>query len=145
MLLCLLCLTTYAATAQTSIPAPTAVFEHQPSTIALPEHKLSKAMLLARGDQAVLELADGFTFSGEVISNEQVYSNLQTLIVRTTEFNNAVMQISRQTQQDGSILFAAHIFANRSTDGFQLKRANDGIYLLQKFETALVLQDCNMQ
>lgn len=102
-------------------------------------------MLLAKGDQAVIELADGFTFTGEVITNEQVYSNLQTLIVRTTQYNNAVMQISRQTLQDGSVSFAAHIFANRSTDGFQLKRANNGSYLLQKFETALVLQDCNMQ
>ncbi len=144
MLLYVLCLCTATVTAQQSNPAPTAVFSKQPPTISLSESTLSNAMLFAKGKQASIHLGDDFMFPGEVISNDQVYSNLQTIIIRSSAYNNAVLQISKQTNADRSVSYVAHIFGNKSKDGFQLKKSSDGNYTLQKFETALLLQDCNL-
>ncbi len=145
MLLSLLCLITATVTAQQSNPAPAAAFSDQPSSITLNELTLSKAMLFAKGDQASIRLSDNFLFTGEVVSNEQVFANLQTIIVRSAVYSNALLQISKQTNADMSVNYAAQIFGNRSTDGFQLKKSTDGNYKFEKFETASILQDCHLQ
>jgi len=145
MLLFVLCLTIAAVTAQRTNPPYIAVFSNQAESISLSESTLSNAMLFAKGQQASIQFANDFIFPGEVISNEQVYHNLQTIIVRSAAFNNALLQISRQTNEDKSVSYVAHIFGNQSKDGFQLKRSANGNYTLQKFETAVILQDCNLQ
>ncbi len=145
MLLFLLCLTTAAVTAQSTNPPRTAAFSNQAQSIFLSESTLSNAMLFTKGQQATIQLGDSFTFPGEVISNDQVYYNLQTIIVRSAAFNNALLQISRQTNEDKSVDYVAQIFGNKTTDGFQLKKSSDGTYVLQKFETDVILQDCNQQ
>ncbi len=145
MLLFMLCLTTAAVTAQSTNPPRTPVFSHQGQSISLSESTLSNAMLFTKGQQATIQLGDNFIFPGEVISNDQVYYNLQTIIVRSPAFNNALLQISRQTNDDRSVNYVAHIFGNKSTDGFELKKSTDGMYVLQKFETDLILQDCKLQ
>jgi uncharacterized protein YueI len=145
MLLSLLCLTTAAVTAQQTNPALTAAFSNQAQSIVSSELNLSNAMSFAKGQQASIKLADDFIFPGEVISNDQVYSNLQTIIVRSAAFNNALLQISKQTNADKSVNYVAHIFGNKSSDGFQLKKSADGRYVFQKFETEIILQDCHLQ
>ncbi len=145
MLLLVLCLTTAAVTAQSTNPAPTEVFSNQAQSIALSESTLTNAMLFAKGQKASIHFSDDFIFPGEVMSNDQVYPNLQTIIVRSSTFNNALLQISKQTNDDQSISYVAQIFGNKSKDGFQLKRSSNGNYTLQKFETAIILQDCNLQ
>lgn len=145
MLLYLLCLTTATATAQQSSPPTTPAFANQPSSIELPVSILSNAMLFAKGQQVSISLSKSFMFQGDVISNDQVYHNLQTIIVRSPAFNNALLQISKQTNNDRTVTYAAQIFGNKSSDGFHLKHFSNGNYSLEKFETIAVLQDCHLQ
>ena len=144
MLLFVLCLTTAAVTAQSTNLPRTAAFSKQAESMLLAESTLSNAMLFTKGQQASIQLGDDFIFPGEVVSNDQVYHNLQTIILRSPAFNNALLQISKQTNEDKSVSYAAHIFGNKSTDGFELKKSADGKYVFQKFETDIILQDCNL-
>ncbi len=138
----MLCLTTAAVNAQQNQPAP-AVFSNFSSTIQFSESLLSGAIQTAKGQQALLNFGSGFQFAGTIISNEQVFSNLKTVIVRSTAYNNALLQISQQVNEDKSISYVGRIFSPGSADGYELKKSPEGNYRLQKFETAKIFQDCN--
>jgi hypothetical protein len=56
-----------------------------------------------------------------------------------------MMQISKQINADGRITYTGKIFSNGGSDGFSIVPDGSGDYLLQKFEKALVLQDCQIQ
>ncbi|MBC7866076.1 MAG: hypothetical protein H7X88_00965 [Gloeobacteraceae cyanobacterium ES-bin-316] len=145
MLLFVLCLTTAAVTAQQKNTDRSPSFANFSATIQLSENTLSNALSLSKGQEALLNLGNDFIFPGTVLSNENVFHNLQTIIIRSSAYNNAVLQISRQLNEDKSISYAGRIFGNGSADGYELKKSSDGNYILQKFETGKILQDCNMQ
>jgi hypothetical protein len=44
--------------------------------------------------------------------------------------------------EDKTIAYVGRIFSEGSADGYQIKRASDGSYSLQKFEAAVLKQDC---
>jgi hypothetical protein len=142
MLLFMLCSSTAAIHAQQINPA-VAVFSSYSPSIDLSESVLSNAINISKGQQADLQFGNNFNFSGTVISNEQVYSNLQTMMIRSAAYNNALLQISRLVNKDNSISYAGRIFSPGSADGYEIKRTADGNYHLQKFETARILEVCH--
>lgn len=138
----MLCMSTAVVHAQ-QINADPAVFSSYSSSIDLSESVLSAAINISKGEQANIQFANNFNFSGTVISNEQVYSNLQTIMIRSAAYNNALLQISKQINKDNSITYVGRIFSPGSADGFEIKRNAQGNYHLQKFETSHILQDCH--
>lgn len=143
MLLLILCLNIAAALAQQNKPV-TAVFSKFSHSIDLSESLLHNTVLIIKGQPAVVKFGKDFSFSGTVISNEQVLDNLQTIIIKSAEYNDALLQISKQTNEDKSISYVGRIFSNNSTDGYEIRRSDNGQYRLQKFETARILQDCKL-
>lgn len=143
MMLPILCLTVAAAQAQNE-NAPS-VFKQFSSTISLDKSELDNAMLVTKGQQTELSFGEGLRFSGEVLSNINVFDNLQTVIIKSSSYNNAVIQVSRQINTDKTVNYVGRIFSPGAADGFEIKRSADGVYRLQKFETAVLLQDCNMK
>ena len=142
MLLFALCVMVAAVNAQ-SKPA-TAVFKSFSPSIDVSESIFTNTILISKGQQANLNFGTGFNFSGTVISNEKVFDNLQTIIIRSSEYNNALLQISKQINEDKSISYTGRIFSQGSADGYEIKRTAEGNYHLQKFETAMILQDCEL-
>ncbi len=84
-----------------------------------------------------------FIFKGTVISNEQRYDNMQIIIVRSIENNNAVLQITKTIAADKTIIFAGRILSNTAADGYEIKY-RDNHYFLQKTETQKIMQPCNL-
>lgn len=139
MLLLMLCFTTAVVTAQ---QVKTPVFAQFPSSIEISESVLANATQMSKGQQSQLNFGD-LIFSGIVISNTQVFENLQTIIIKSSEYNNALLQVSKQILEDKSVAYVGRIFSEKSADGYHIKRANGGGYSLQKFEAAVIKQDCN--
>ena len=137
MLLLILCSSAAVTTAQQK----KASFQNFSSSIKIPESALSNAITRARGQQAQIVLGE-LNFSGEVVSNSQVFENLQTIIIKSPAYNNAVLQISKQTMQDKTVNYVGRIFSEGSADGYHIKRGSDGAYSLQKFDAAVIKQDC---
>jgi hypothetical protein len=140
LLVALLCLTTAASYSQT-INKPK-LFASQADRLEIPESIFSNALNYAAGQDVSILLAPGFTISGTVVSNEQKYSNLKTVVIRSANFDNSLFQISKVANPDNSFYYSGRIINERSADGFEIRKEASG-YTFQKIETAKILQDCS--
>jgi len=144
MILLLLCLTTAVASAQNKA-ALTADFAHLSNSISFKENILSETFSKQEGQNIDVNFSAAFNFPGTVIGQQKVYDNLHTIIIRSSDYNAALLQISKQMKADGSISYTGRIFSNGGSDGFSIVTDAKGDYQLQKFEKAVVLQDCHIQ
>ena len=119
------------------------LFEAYPETISLSKIIITEAFSYNTGTSVSINLAFNFKFAGTVISNQKKYDNLQTIMIRSTENNQSVFQISKITNKDNSISYAGLIINQDAADGYVIKN-NNGIYSLQKFESSKILEPCKL-
>ena len=136
-----LCLCTAATQAQQQKISPTPLFSNYPSSISISAEQLSAAMNSKDGESISFIGSGKFSFTGTVISNRKKYNNLQTVMVRSSAFNNAIFQITMVTEKNNSI-FKGRIIHPDAADGYELKFA-EGSYGLQKFEMSRILETCD--
>jgi hypothetical protein len=144
MIQLLLCLTTAVASAQTQ-PTANAQFGSVSNNIRVNKNILSETFNKLQGQSIDVHFSSSFHFPGTVVSQQKEYDNLHSIIIRSSSFGQAMMQISKQINADGRITYTGKIFSNGGSDGFSIVPDGSGDYLLQKFEKALVLQDCQIQ
>lgn len=142
LLVLLLCLTSAVTYAQTNAPGKPKLFTSYPESIPLNDASLKNALSLQTGQSTSIVFGP-LIFEGIVLSNELKYQNLQTVVIRSAKFNDAVLAISQVTNEDRSISYTGRILSQRSYDGYEIKRDATGKYLARKFETDRVLQDCS--
>lgn len=144
MLMLLVCLCTYAATnAQlTNQPAKPALFASYPATLSISETSLHNIFSLVKDQEVTIDFGNNLILPCKVLRNEIQYSNLQTVIIRCSAFDNAMLQVSKVINEDQSILYAGRLINERSADGFEIKKAGNGTYQLRKFETDKILEGC---
>jgi len=140
LLVLLLSLTTAVGYSQVQ-PKPK-IFASQAESFEFPSTLLSDAFNYAAGQQVTLAFTSNFSFTGVVLSNEQKYSNLQTVIIRSANYDNALLQISKVFNADRSFYYSGRIINERSADGLEIRQEANG-YIFKKFETEKVLQDCS--
>ncbi len=114
-----------------------------PQLINISSATLNEAFDNKINAQAAIPFSAEFNFKGTVISNSMRYANMQVLIISGTEFKNAVLQITKTTLEDKSIIFAGRILNNTAADGYEIK-SRDGNYFLQKTEMQKIMQPCNL-
>jgi len=143
MLMLLVCLCTYAgATAQQPTEVKPKLFASYPSTLSISESCLQNIFSLAQDQEANIDFGNNLVFPCKVLRNELKYSNMQTVLIRSSIFDNAMLQVSRVVNRDQSITYNGRIINERAADGFQIKKTAAGTYQLQKFETDRVLEGC---
>ncbi len=125
-----------------TIPAKPQQFNNFPSTINLSADVLESLFSSAEGENINLEGSDNFSFNGKVTSNLVKYSNLQTAVLRSPEYDNTIFSVSKITNADNSITYLGRIINKKYFDGFELKKNENGNYQLIKMETDKVIQDC---
>lgn len=140
----LLCLTSAVASAQTQSPA-NAQFASHSNNIPVKQNILSETFSKLKGQAIDLSFSSTFKFPGTVVSQQKVYDNLHIIIIRSSAFNQAMMQISKQINPDRTVTYTGKIFSNGGSDGYSIVPDGKGDYLLQKFEKSVVLQDCQIQ
>lgn len=141
LLILLLCLTSAAAFSQQADNRPK-LFQNYPETIAVSVNALQSAFSATDGEEVNVDITNAFSFQGKVLSNIQKYDNMQSMVIKSPAFNDALLCITKLKNEDNSIQYVGRIINDKAFDGYELKKYNDGNYYLQKFETGKILQDC---
>jgi hypothetical protein len=143
MLLLMVFLCTYAgATAQQTTIEKPKLFASYPASFAITEACLQNIFNYSANQETVIDFGSNLLFPCKIVRNEVKYSNLQTVILRSSAFDNALFQVSKIINRDQSITYTGRIINQKAADGFEIKKNNDGSYRLQKFETDKILEGC---
>ena len=118
------------------------LFAAYPENISLNKIFITDAFSYNTGTSVSVELSANFHFAGTVISNQQKYDNLQTIMIRSSENYHSIFQLSKITNNDKSTSYTGCIINNDAADGYIIKN-NNGIYSLNKFESDKILEHCN--
>lgn len=141
LLMALLCLSSAVCFSQT---AKTEVFSQFPETINISKSELSQSLLATEGAAITVRFAD-LVISGKVIANVQKYDNLQSMVIRSDAYANALIHLSKITNKDNTISYVGSILSEEAADGYEVKADPAGNYQLKKIQQDTVLQPCTQQ
>ncbi len=140
----LLCVITAAAFAQKSDQSKPKLFTNFPDEIQVSKNLLQNTMNAFEGEQVVITFNNDFHFKGIVLSNLKKYDNLQSVLIKSSSFGNAVFQVSKIINDDKSISYTGRIINPDAFDGYEIKKDVKDNYSLKKFETKKILEDCGL-
>ena len=141
-LMLLVLLTTVTGFSQNPNTVKPKQFENYPSIINCQESELSRIFSTAEGQDITVNFSNNLLFPGKLTSNMVKYSNLQSALIKSAQFNNSIFEISKITNPDNSITYTGIIINMNYFDGYELKRDVTGNYKLIKMETDKVIQSC---
>ncbi|MEP6677544.1 MAG: hypothetical protein ABJA78_20450 [Ferruginibacter sp.] len=139
----LLSFTSFTTSAQKTVSAKQAFFNAYPAVINCNTGEIAKIFNTTENQAVSIPLSGNFSFTGTVTSSVIKYSNLQTVIIKSSLFDNAVFSISKRTNPDNSISYVGRILNQSYRDGYELKQTASGNYKLIKIETGNRIQDCS--
>ena len=116
------------------------LFNTFPDIINCSVSELASVFNSTEGQNINLSFSNNFIFGGMVISKVTKYSNLQSAIIKSPVFNNAIFHISKRINTDNSITYVGRIINQNYFDGYELKTDAFGNYHLLKIETDSVIQ-----
>ena len=119
------------------------LFANFPDKINCTETELSKAFAVNTDQNISLSFSDNFLFSGKVTSNVVKYTNLQTAVIKSAAFGDAIFVLSKITNADRSVSYVGRIINTKYFDGYELKKDASNNYQLIKIETDKVIQVCS--
>ncbi len=137
--LLLLCLTSGAFAQTTHKPA---LFGNQPDRMNCSTINLANAFTASEGDPVTFTFSNNNSFSGRVLSNILKYSNLQSMTIQLTGYNNAVFHLSKQINEDHTISYVGRIMDKDASDGFMIERDGSG-YAFKKINTERIMEVCH--
>ena len=141
--LVLFALIAQTAYAQNPTGAKPKLFSNFPEKIICSPSELSRIFTASTDQNISLSFSDNFLFSGTVTSNVVKYANLQTAVIKSPVFGDAVFAVSKITNADKSVSYIGRIISKKYFDGYELKKDTQNNYQLTKIETDRVIQDCS--
>ncbi len=126
--------------AQTTTAAPR-LFDSFSNTINCNASELGRIFSLPAGSNIQVAFANDFIFSGAITSSLQKFANLKTVLIKSSNFNNALFAISKRINEDNSITYVGRILHDGYADGYDLKKNSTGDYSLIKIKLKDILQD----
>jgi len=143
-LVLLLCLIISAVVhAQNASGTKPSLFNNFPGKIICSEQELSRVFNSTADQDISLSFSDNFIFSGKVTSNVVKYTNLQTAIIKSPAFGDAIFVLSKISNADRSTSYVGRIINKNYFDGYELKKDASNNYQLIKIETDRVIPDCS--
>ena len=73
------------------------------------------------GSSVDIRFTDGLRVTGIIKSNQQVYSNLHTVMIESTNYNNAKLIISKSTDKNNQQKYVGRMIGRGYTDGIEIK------------------------
>lgn len=108
------------------------LFQNLPDNIPVNMDNVSSLFTARVGHTVSLDLSldQAFRFDGEIVSIVSKYGNkIQSVIVRSTNYNEARLIISKITDAKGSISYTGRILSMQHGDLFELKNINSQLVL----------------
>jgi hypothetical protein len=132
------------AFAQKSESSSKEIFAKFPSKISITQILLNTTMYSKSGESVAIAFNPDFIFNGVVLSNEKVFDNLQTVVIKSAAFDNAIFQLSKITNTDHTESYVGRIINVEASDAFLIAKDDTNNYLLEKIELKSILQDCSL-
>ena len=139
--LCILLTITFFANAQVVTSSRPDLFNSYSANIPASIAELDKAFAAIPGSSIQFNFAGKFPFSGMVLSSVQKYSNLSSVIIKSSLLQNALLSISKRINDDKTITYVGRIINEKYADGYELKKDNNGNYSFNKIRTEELIQD----
>lgn len=132
------------AFAQKSETSAKEIFSKFPVKINITQNLLNTTMNAKSGESVAVSFNSDFVFNGVVLSNEKVFYNLQTVIIKSPTFDNSLFQLSKITNADQTESFVGRIINFEATDAYLIAKDDTNNYQLEKIELKSILQDCSL-
>ncbi|HOZ69175.1 MAG TPA: hypothetical protein PLU11_09155 [Chitinophagaceae bacterium] len=88
---------------------------------------------VGRNSQFRLSEDNTLQFAGEVVSTASKYNNsIQSVVIRSDDFNGARLTISKITNPDGSIRYSGRIISFKHGDLYELENQDGQLVLVKK-------------
>jgi len=139
--LCILLSITFTTQAQVSSSVKPDLFSSFSANIPASVNELDKAFTATPGTSIQFNFANKLPFSGVVLSSVQRYSNLSSVIIKSSLLQNALLSISRRVNDDNTITYVGRIINEKYADGYELTKDNAGNYSFNKIKTQDLIQD----
>ena len=139
--LCILLSITFITKAQVESSVRPNLFNSFSANIPASINELDKAFTATQGSSIQFNFSNKFPFSGVVLSSVQRYSNLSSVIIKSSLLQNALLSISRRINDDNSITYVGRIINEKYADGYELIKDNAGNYSFNKIKTQDLIQD----
>jgi hypothetical protein len=110
------------------------LFQNLPEKISINPENLNDLLNTPIGHEVIINLSidSKFQFEGQVVSaSAEKESNIQTVVIRSTNYNGARLTLSKITNTDGTISYSGRILSFQHDDLLELKN-QDGHYVLIK-------------
>ncbi len=109
------------------------LFQSLPENISVNAANLNNLLNVPVGQAVSINLSDNsqFQFEGRVVSVSSQENNIQTVVIRSTNYNGARMTLSKIINADGTISYSGRILSFQHADLLELKN-QDGHYTLVK-------------
>jgi hypothetical protein len=135
--------TLFAITTQSNAQAgKPSYYANKPAEIAITTTPLQETLQKQVGNTVTIQLSNDFVFNGTVVRSQQRGANVQTVHVKSTEFNGNVLMINKISNADNTkTIFTGRILNADAADGYEIVNEG-GSYKMKKFNTADILTDC---
>jgi len=115
-----------------------------PESVSISSSSLNNILESASGQKINIALAENFMLNGTVVNKVKKYGNLENIIIRSTAWENALIQISRYESKAGEIIFSGRIMNITESESYVLVKDKDNNYSLHKKTTTALFQDCSL-
>ena len=111
------------------------LFASLPDKIPVSTDNLNSLFSVSVGKQVSVVTTDTheFKFDGEVVSAASKYENrIQSLVIRSTNYNGANFTVSRITNAQGLVSYTGRIISMQHGDLYELKKEADNFVLVKR-------------
>jgi len=111
------------------------LFQNLPDNVPVSMENIGTLFTTAVGRSVGLNLSSALPFrvEGDVVSLVSKYNNaIESVVVRSTNYDGARLTLSKITAADGSISYTGRIISMQHGDLFELKQINNQFTLIKK-------------
>ncbi len=132
-----------SAQAQKSNEVKKSLFTEFPGSIEISKNTLKNTLVSMPGQLVSIPFNEKFIFTGQVVSNEMKYDDLQTMVIKSEQYPNTLFQLSKISNKDKTISYVGRIMNNEALEVYEIKSYLADNYSLQKIDLDKILQDCS--
>jgi hypothetical protein len=140
MALCIILMSSYTTQSQILTSQRHNYFNKYAERLPTTVNELDKAFTTPEGSKIKINFS-GFQFNGIVTSSIKRYDNLYSVIIKSPSLNNTLLAISKRINDDKTETFVGRIINEQYADGYELRKANDGTYAINKIRTDAIIED----
>jgi hypothetical protein len=112
-------------------------------SVSISKEELSSVFELKTGNRIDFNLGENRIFSGIVMHHTSKKGNLNSVMIRSADDENSVMQITRQELEANQFKYVGRILNKTKEEGYKITCDDDGTYSLTRFDASKLIEDCN--